>query len=372
MLSLFKKRFKVWWLQAFLTFITSGFLSVSYIYFVKQHVSFSLIFLADFFGYLTIVVYLLLRRHLQFRSNIMLGFILIALAMLSLFLPVTASIIVFPYTILTGLGIILFFCPYNILYFKELNKGNLQHMTFYWAIGVFMGIVAPIVGGFILGTFKLPIFISVACAVLFLAIYTTRLVEKGECRYSLSDALRHVKGLRTSMIVDGALHKMAFIIVTVFSLRYLKTEINFGLFLSVAALMGIFVAFPVARASDRTKKRIFLIWFLSLLSAVLVLLFILVDNFWSYAILALCLKAVSSINDPVRANVILDKMEAKNPIAWISRELYLNIGRLLLLAATSWLVYFNYFNAVFVIIACLHFVYPILIHYKKVYYVAVN
>jgi len=122
-----KEKFKIWWLQAFLTFISSGFLSLVYFYFVKKHVSFGLIFLADFLGYIVIISFILFNRHLRFRNNIRLGFILIALAMLILLLPFDPNIIIFPYAILSSFGSIVFFCPYNILYFRELGKGNLAH-----------------------------------------------------------------------------------------------------------------------------------------------------------------------------------------------------------------------------------------------------
>jgi len=181
-----------------------------------------------------------------------------------------------------------------------------------------------------------------------------------------------MKGLRTSLVIDGALHRVSLIIVTIFSLQYLKTEINFGLFLSVAALMGVFVALPIAKISDKNQKREFLIWSLSVLSAVLMFSFIFVESFWSYAFLALSLKLISSIIDPVRANVVLDKRDANDPISWLSREFFLNIGRMLLIGATALLVNFDYFKSVFVLLAILYLLYPILLHYKKVYYVATN
>ena len=367
-----KDKFRVWWLQAFLTFISSGFLSLIYFYFVKKHVSFGIIFLADFFGYIFIISFILFFRHIHFRQNIRLGFLFIALGMLILLLPFAPEKIIFPYAILNSLGSIVFFCPYNILYFRERGKGNLQHMTFYWAVGILVGVVAPIIGGFLLGTFKLPVFIFVASVLLFMAIVLTQLVKVDEYKYSLSDLWKHMKGLRTSLVVDGALHRVSLIIVTVFSLRYLKTEINFGLFLSIAALMGIFVAFPMARISDRSQKRGFLIWFFSILSAVLMLSFIWVNSFWLYAFLALSLKAVSSVIDPVRANVVLDKRDASDPLSWISRELFLNIGRLFIIGSTAVLVSFNYLNVVFILLAFLYLIYPFLLHYKKVYYVPVD
>jgi hypothetical protein len=151
-MNFLKNKFKLWWLQAFFTFVSFGFFSLLYFYFVKSHLSFGLIFFADFCGYIAILIYLLFQRRIDFKKSIRLGFILIALAMLLLLLPFSPKIIIFPYTIFTSIGLIMFYCPYNVLYFKERNKGNLTHMTFYWAVGVFVGVIAPLVGGFLLGT----------------------------------------------------------------------------------------------------------------------------------------------------------------------------------------------------------------------------
>ena len=173
-----KKNFKIWWLQGLLALATFGFTSVLFIYFVKRDVSFFQIFLAEFFSYCLIVAYLLFRRTLFSRATIMAGYLLIVVAMLILLLPFSAPALLFPYTITYGLGVIMFFAPYNILYFKNIKRGNLEHITKYWAIGIVAGLFAPLIGSFVLAKFPLWIFISCAVFILLSAAYLTRFVGR--------------------------------------------------------------------------------------------------------------------------------------------------------------------------------------------------
>lgn len=362
-----KKNFKIWWLQALLAFATFGFTSVLFIYFVKKDVTFFQIFLADFFSYSLIVGYLLFRRTLFSRGTILAGYLLIIAGVLILLLPFPAATLLFPYTITYGLGVIMFFAPYNILYFKNIQRGNLEHITIYWAIGIIVGLVAPLVGSFVLAKFSLWIFISCAALILLSAAYLTRFVEREKYSYTTKEVLTHIRGLRTLSIIDGSLHKTSLIVVTVFSLQYITTELNFGRFLSIAALAGIIVALPMARISDQWQKRTVFIWPLSIISAGVVFSFIFVKSFLGFFALALLLKALLSLVEPIRGNVMLDKKENNKPITWISRELYLNVGRLIMMGAIVMFIYFGSYTAIYSFIALQMIMYPVILFFKKTY-----
>lgn len=364
-----EKNFKIWWLQAMLIFVISGFLTVLFIYFVKKDVTFFQIFLASFFAYCVIVAYLLFRRNLNSRLTIISGFSLMIIAMLILFLPFSPATLLFPYEIAHSLGVIMFFAPYNILYFKNIKRGNLEHITKYWAIGVVTGLIAPLIGSFILAKFALWFFVFCAASILFLAVYLTRFLEHQKYPYTTKEVLTHIRGLRALSTIDGSLHKTGVIIVIVFSLQYITTELNFGRFLSIAALAGIIVAMPMARISDQWQKRMVFIWPLSIISAGVISSFIFIKSFLGFFALALLLKALLALLEPIRGNVMLDKKEAANPITWISRELYLNIGRLIMMGVIVVFIYFGNYAAVYGFIALQMILYPVLLFLKKTYVV---
>ena len=350
-----------------LAFVTFGFTSVLFVYFVKKDVTFFQIFLAEFFSYSLIVAYLLFRRTLFSRRTILTGYLLIVAGMLILLLPFPATALLFPYTIVYSLGVIMFFAPYNILYFKNFKGGNLEHITTYWAIGIVTGLVAPLIGSFVLAKFPLWIFIFCTGLILLSAAYLTRFVERQKYSYTTKEVLTHIRGLRTLSIIDGSLHKTSLIVVTVFSLQYITTELNFGRFLSVAALAGIVVALPMARISDQWQKRTVFIWPLSLITAGVVFSFVFVKGFLGFFALALLLKALLSLMEPIRGNVMLDKKEAANPITWISRELFLNVGRLIMMGVIAVCIYFNNYIAVYSFIAIQMILYPVILYFKKIY-----
>ena len=120
--------------------------------------------------------------------------------------------------------------PYNILYFKNIKRGNLEHITKYWAIGIVAGLFAPLIGSFVLAKFPLWILFP-ALFILLSAAYLTRFVGHKNIHTPQKEVLTHIRGLRTLSIIDGSLHKTSLIVVMVFIAIHL-TELNRQIFIN--------------------------------------------------------------------------------------------------------------------------------------------
>jgi hypothetical protein len=137
---LLHKQFRVWWLQALYIIVTSGFITLLYLNFVKSEVPFGYILLAEGLGYGGAAVMMLLKRQYAIRRDIRMGLIIVALALVVLLFPFDPIVLLISYTILRVMGGILFFVPYNILFFAETHTDKkLYRMSTYFAISAVVG-----------------------------------------------------------------------------------------------------------------------------------------------------------------------------------------------------------------------------------------
>lgn len=367
-----RSKFKIWWLQAVYSLVSGGF-SLLYIYFVKQQISFFYILMAEFCGLVIIVIYLVCGKILHSRYTIMAGYLLLALSALVMLLPFKALYLVFFYFILSWLAAIIFFTPYNILYFQKIQKGeHLQDITFYWAVGIVVGIFAPLLAAYVWQMTNLSVFLTIYTLFIIFSLFLLNYIPAEVYRYKIKEGLTYLKGLRTINMIDGALHRTNGIIILIFSLQYINNELDFGKFLSITGLVALFVAFPMAKLSDQKQKRTIFIWPISVATGLVVMSFYFVNSFWQFFVLALILKGLLVLSEPIRSNIVLDKKE-KRAITWISREIYLNIGRVLLVAVLVVMLYFGWFKETFIVMGALHLLFPVVVYFKKVYApVAIN
>jgi len=361
-----EKHFRVYWLQAILVFAHAGFGILLYIVFFGEHVSLFQLLLAEFAASTAVMIYLIFRRVFFSRFDMRLGFVLYGLGLTLFFLPFSAPLF-FAYIIFRSVGIMTFYTPYNILYFNQTQKGkSLQDMTWYWGVGIVAGVVAPLLGGFMLNQFPFGVFLSVAIAILFVGFLFVGKAKEEVYSYTIKEGLTHLKSLRTIVTLDGALHKVMMVVIPVYGLLYLTNEVDYSVFLSLVAVIALLFSFRMAKLSDKLKKRRVFIWPLSIATGIVTGLFFFVDSFWTFLILALLLKALSVMVEPIRSNIIQDKKK-KSHLNWISREIYLNIGRAMLLGIVTLMIYFGLQQEIFILLALLHIIFPILVSIKKIY-----
>ncbi len=367
MIEILKTKFQIWWLQVIYMIVNAGFISILYVYFVKNELNFGHIIIAEALGYLFAVILIALKREFRSRRDIMIGYTLVLCGLLTLLLPFAPYYLLIPYMVLKVSGAIMFFTPYNILFFEHTDSNKkLRKMTIYWAIGTVVGIVAPISGGYIFVTLGLSWFIVFAVVILFIALYLVQYVKQKVYKYTLKKILKYIKGLRTITMLDGALINSSQLLITLFLLNFIKDEFDFGKILSVIALISVVFSFKLASVSDKFKKRVEFIWPLSLLSAAVMFAFYFVLDLKTAIILILLFKFLSTLFNPIRSNILLDKIK-NSPTAWISREIYLNIGRFVGLSFLALVVYNGYLRESFVFVGLLYILIPVLLYTKKIY-----
>jgi hypothetical protein len=263
----------------------------------------------------------------------------------------------------------MFFVPFNVLFFKEGQKlnNNLQHITFYWAIMIISGILGPLAGGYILQKFGINYFVFTALVILFIVVYLVKYLPIEIYNVTKEKLSKTLKGFRTINLLDGALHKVGIVSSTLLSLRFITSEISFGQFLSLVSVVALIFSFQTAKLSDRINKRMIFIWPLSIASAITIFALYFTDNLYIFLGLALTLKALTVMLEPIRSNILQDKADKNNPLIWIARELYLNAGRSIFWLTAFILWYFNLQIILFIIMGFLYLFFPMIVHHKKIY-----
>jgi hypothetical protein len=362
-----RKKFKPYWLQIVSSIIGSGFASILYLSFSRQHATLSILLSAELVSCTSILLYLIARRTSYIRRDIMIGFLLTGVGMLVLLILPFSIPVLYLYYALSGVGSICFFVAYNILFFSDSQQHrHLRDMTFYWSIFVVIGALAPVLAAYLLHATNLTIYLLSACILLLIGVWLASYTPRVHYRHTRSELFHHLKGLRTITAIDGALHKVVLIAISLWGLRYITTEMDYGTFLSVVGVVAILVGFRMATISDKLQKRAIFIWPLSIAAGITTILFFFADSFVWFLVLALILKACTVLVEPIRSNIIQDKRE-KAPINWMSREIFLNFGRASLLLVVVLICSFHQDPWIFIALGLLHISFPIVVHFKKVY-----
>lgn len=365
--ELIAQKFQVWWVLIAYSTVQSGFLAILFAYFVKNHLDFSLVLLAEALGYGLSVLFIISKRQFNTRHGMWFGLGLVLCSLPLLLSPLAPFYILIPYTLLKTSGGIMFYIPYNTLFFAKTNQEKKLHrMTMYWAIGSTVGILAPMTGGLLFASFGLPVFVGIALTILVVGICLAGLVKPETHPYTLHSTLTNIKGFRLVSMFDGSLYTGSNLLITLYLLTFIKGEFNFGTLLSIIALVSVALTFRIARWSDRIKKRWEFIWPLSFgVGLIMASLFFVHSLVWA-VVLIVAYQVLISLFNPLRSNILFDNVE-HTPATWVSREFYLDVGRAIVLLCLAFVVYTGHLREAFLIMAALFAFFPFLLLLKGVY-----
>lgn len=361
-----EKFFRLSWLQALLTFVNSGFVAILLFHFYKQHVTLSDIFLADAIACGANALFLLSRRSIHTRRDMRIGLGILALSIVFLILVPYSKPVFYLFYIFQVIGGVTFYIPLNILYFDNVAAdGRMQNMAWYWIVGIISGIVGPLIGAFLFTRTSLPVFLTIPLVIFLIGIFLARYAPARTITYNVHDVLTRIKRIRVINILDGALHRVNGD-TGMFALLFVASVAEYGGYLSFVSLIMVGVALLVARHSDKTNKRMHYLLPAALVAGVATIAFSLAHTFAIFIALTLTVRSALIIAEPLRSNIMMDVIEphAHN---WISREFYLNVGRAIIQLIAAALLFAGFSAGAFIVFGCLHLLFPILVHYKKIY-----
>jgi|GEM_PF-2489968 len=267
---------------------------------------------------------------------------------------------------LTSLIDILFWLPLNMKFFERSRlKTNSKDSFAYAAIGNVPSILLLPIAALAIGDFGYPaafIFSALLCAVITMSI--ARKLQEKEYGVDIGRSLTRLKGLKTILLFEGAIDQFFAVVIPVFMLLYVETELAFGGALGYLALVSLIAAYFMARHSDKKQKRIVYLAPLLLAMAVNVLAMGLAGSFVIWIVLITLFSALYTVSYSMRLALIMDRKKTDMGF-WTAREAIMNAGRFVTLSMAAILLYFSLYWAIFAMYAAVLVAYPFVAKKKQ-------
>ncbi|MBU0469897.1 MAG: MFS transporter [Nanoarchaeota archaeon] len=311
------------------------------------------------------IIFIPFMRYFSVRTYLLISFLIFSSALASLaFLPYFISLYV--YAFLISLNLIFFWLPLNYLFFLKSSKNtNAVDSSLYMVAPGLIAMILPLLGAAVADSFGYTwLFGLAALLYLFPIIFVhKKIVEEKITTISFKEGVRNFKGLKTITLLEGALQYFSGIVVVVYSLLFLKTNLEMGYFLSYLGLLGFVIGMLLSRYSDKNQKRknsIFILFLLMSLS-IFILPFVKESFYWFIAVGIF--SVIYTISSPLRLAVSLD-VRVTDMNFWKIREFFLNVGRVVILLLTIILFTFKQYFFVFAFFGLIALAYPFLVSYK--------
>ncbi|MDO8505960.1 MAG: hypothetical protein Q7S48_05320 [bacterium] len=314
-------------LQAAYSFISQ--LSIAVLFpFLRQHFSFAQISLQSAIGYIIPIVLLPLLRGFNFRLSILFG--IAASALRAGYVPyVDSPHELYLYAVISGLQVIFFWIPYEILYFHGHDaKIHGRQSAAYFAIFSGASIVMPVLSGFIADHFGFRILFGIGSGLMLIPFLFAFQIPKEYIRITLADSLRHLKGVMALFVFDGLFWSIAPGLVALSLLNFTQTAVQFGVVNSFVALGALFVSLFAARQSDRLQNRGMVIYPVSIFSAILLIVLGRQQSLYIFTIIFLVFTSLRTIAQPINNALPMD-LRHDHAKLYMGRQFLLSIGRVL-------------------------------------------
>ncbi len=228
-----------------------------------------------------------------------------------------------------GFSIYFFFVFYNIAHFEYTHKSRVGHSSgLLTSVGPVINILAPLLAGYLIQT-NTPLF-WVSSGIFFLI--TLLLVNKQEdfeIKYSIKGALTEIKSTRLFIFLEGIWEAMVFSIIPIFSLFFIKSPLNYGLFIAYLGLMGALATFLLGRFTDKIQKRSVFLYPITISMAIATFLFAkATNNVLMWIFLSGIIQFILPIFWNLSIAMVVDT-QANIKLAMIGREFLLNSGRVI-------------------------------------------
>src|SRR3989338_6012935 len=287
-------------------------------------------------------------RTFYLRSFLLISFISYSLLALLLWwnLPYASLL----YGLMLSFPLIFFWIPLNYIFFRKSTKEtNAVDSTLFMVLPGLVSIIMPPLGALVISRSGYGSLFIVTAVLFLLPLWFIwkKIPEEKLYAAPLGEEIKKYRGLRTITFLEGALHFFVGVIVAVYTLLFFQRASEIGWFLSYLAIISFIIAMFLSRHSDQTqqrKKNLFLLFF-TLTFSILSLALVKSTTGWLIAISIFTV--IYAISSPLRLAVSMDVKKTDIGF-WKTREIFLNIGRVVTLSISAVLFYYQMYWAVFV------------------------
>lgn len=297
------------------------------VYFFSLGIGIEEIYLANALWFMAGILLIPLARKMDAKKFMILGSIVSLLCIFILIFPAEKSAIIF--RLLYGLHIVLFWVPFNILYYEYSNKNHAFMGSLYFSVGPFVSLILPAVSGSLAEFFGFTSLFIVAMASFAITIILTLLfAPERKFEYQTMKAIETVSGLKKLLFIEGfSTTAIMSITLPIMVLSYLNTPMEVGWFLSFVTVFSVIASFVLSGISDKKQsRRIFLMISAAGMGIGCIATGLAADLFGFFIGFGM-VKFFMAIFGPLALALVVDNSRSLVE-SMAGRELMLNIGRL--------------------------------------------
>ena len=216
-----------------------------------------------FFAFSSLVPLLMLLplKKILLSESLFWGFISMAIASLCLgFFGGMVGLSL--WVVFSGASFVLFWVPFNGIWFKHGKMARAVHGAAYYGIGLVIGVLAPIGAGLLVAKSEYSTLFYLTGIVFGIgAILSKKLWEKTTTtgneikKVNLFQGLNAISGFKTLFLLEAIGMHGFYVILLLITLEYFHTPMEFGMFLGVSTLFAVILSLVSAKISDSKKKR---------------------------------------------------------------------------------------------------------------------
>ncbi|MDO8487207.1 MAG: hypothetical protein Q7S45_02865 [Candidatus Curtissbacteria bacterium] len=228
---------------------------------------------------------------------------------------------------ISGLYLFFFFVFYNIAHFEYTKREKIgESSALMFSFGPIISILAPLLAGFFARVNISLNWLFSVCLFL-ICILLVKSQKDFYLKFETKASLQYIKPTRSFIFIGGIWEALVLGIIPVYTLFFIKTPLNYGIFLSYLGVIAVVSNLLFGRFTDRIQKRSVFLYPITLAIALVTFLFVLAaKNIYLWIILAGTISFLLPFFWNVSTAMIVDAHENLR-MAIPARELTLGSGR---------------------------------------------
>ena len=333
------------------------------------------------FGFADLIIYYLIsyvvaflgifffpKVKMQAKSSMFLGILFSAL-MPFVLIRIFSGAQLYLSALFSGLNIVFFWIPYNIMHFKFSHEGKRGlHSGMYFLISPILGVTLQPLSGIVAQKFGFEIMFLIGVALYLIPIFLLKFLPNFEFFIDArKEFLEHRFNWAT--LFQGMATRINWSLVPIFTLLYVTTPQAFGNFFGYLALISAIASAINGHLSDKMKSRKTFFYLFSSLAVLSFLPLAFVKNFSAWYIFAgisgLCMNLVNPFWLTANLDYYKDIGIEKTIIL---RELFLNPGYVITLLITLIVFWLTASPKIaLVVVSCVSLLLPIVSYWQGIY-----
>ncbi len=341
----------------------------------KNGFGFSDLIIFYLISYVVALFFIFLFPHYKFKSknSILYGAIFSAFSVLVL-IKIFNPTQLYLSAIFSGLNIIFFWIPYNIMHFKysdEEKRG--RHSGIYFLATPIIGITLQPLTGIVAEKFGFEVMFLIGILLYSVPIFLIRYLPQFEWDLNIKKEFLALK-FNFSTFFQGITSRVSWTLIPIFTLFFIKTPSQFGRFFGYLALVTAIASVINGHISDKMKNRRYFFYFFSSLAVLSFLPLAFVENSYCWGIFAGISSLCLSLANPSWLTFNLDyykELGVEKSI--VLREVFLNLGYFFNLFLVSLIFYFTSSTKIsLLVISILCCLLPVVSYLQGVYHAKIN